>query len=319
MLGERDAGWWTIAQKELTDHLVSVRFLFLVIILGAAAAVSIYFASGAIRAQAEAASEVRSVFLALFTIQSDELPFSYVGLIGFLLPIVGIVFGFDAVNGERTGGTLSRLLSQPIYRDDVINGKFVGGLIVIAITLLTMTAIVAGVGMVRLGIAPDAEGVLRLLLWLAVSVVYVGFWLAFATLCSVAMRGAATSLLAAIGTWIVITLFGALLVSLVVGVLSPAGAGATTEQLLANARLEELLSRLSPATLFTEATQVLLDPSQRTLGVVLPEQVDRAVASTLSLPQSLLLVWPQVVALVGATVVAFALAYVAFMRQEVRA
>jgi ABC-2 type transport system permease protein len=39
----------------------------------------------------------------------------------------------------------------------------------------------------------------------------------------------------------------------------------------------------------------------------------------LPLDQSLLLAWPQVVALVALTMVCFGLGYVAFMRQEVRA
>ena len=43
------------------------------------------------------------------------------------------------------------------------------------------------------------------------------------------------------------------------------------------------------------------------------------IPSLLSLDQSFILVWPQVVALVAMTVACFALAYVLFMRQEVRA
>jgi ABC-2 type transport system permease protein len=317
-IGDRDAGWWTIAAKELTDHLVSARFTVLLIILSLVAGTAVYVASGTIRDAAEDASATQSIFLFLFTLGSDQVP-PFFGLVGFLIPVIGIAFGFDAVNGERASGTLSRLLAQPIYRDDVINGKFVGGLAVIAITLVAMTMLVAGLGIIRLGVAPDAEGVLRLLLWLGVSVIYVGFWLAFATLCSVAFRRAATSALAAIGTWLAISLFAALVVSLLAGVLAPVPTGATTDELLANARLEETLSRLSPSTLYQEATVVLLNPGVRTIGAILPEQADRAIPSTLSLDQSLLLVWPQVVALVALTTVAFAAAYVLFMRQEVRA
>jgi ABC-2 type transport system permease protein len=318
VLGDRDAGWWTIAGKELTDHLVSARFVVLLIILSIAAAATVYVASGAIREAAEAASETRSVFLALFTLSDDQIP-PFFGLVGFLIPLVGIAFGFDAINGERASGTLSRLLAQPIYRDDVINGKFVGGLVVIGVTLLAMTAVVAGIGMVRLGITPDAESVLRLLLWVVVSIIYVGFWLAFATLCSVAFRRAATSALVAIGLWIAISVFANILVSLVAGAVAAAPSGATNDQLLAAARFEELLARLSPSTLYQEATVVLLNPGVRTIGAVLPTQVDRAIPSTVSLDQSLLLVWPQVVAIIGLTVTAFAAAYILFMRQEVRA
>ena len=45
----------------------------------------------------------------------------------------------------------------------------------------------------------------------------------------------------------------------------------------------------------------------------------RAVATVLPFTQSLLIVWPQVVGLLGMTSACFAAAYVAFMRQEVRA
>ena len=56
---------------------------------------------------------------------------------------------------------------------------------------------------------------------------------------------------------------------------------------------------------------------QRLLGEY--EQAQQRIPSLLSLDQSFILVWPQVVALVALTVACFALAYVLFMRQEVRA
>ena len=58
----------------------------------------------------------------------------------------------DAINGERAQGTLPRLLSQPIHRDDVINGKFVAGLALIGLSVNAVMLVVAGIGLVRLGI-----------------------------------------------------------------------------------------------------------------------------------------------------------------------
>ncbi len=311
-------GWRIVAGKEFADHLLSARFFVLLVILGLAAATSVYAASSAIRDVAGQASGTPSLFLRSFTVAPDQVPPFY-SLVGFLVPLLGIAFGFDAVNAERAQGTLPRLLAQPIYRDDVVNGKFAAGLAVIGLILGAMTTIVAALAIIRLGIVPSAPEVVRIVAWVIVSIVYVGFWLAFATLCSVALRRAATSALVAIGVWIAITIFANLVVSLVAGVLAPAPPDATTSQLLSNAQLQELLARLSPSTLYQEATVVLLNPSVRTIGVVLPQQVDRAIPSTLSLDQSLLLVWPQVVGLVGLTVVSFAIAYVLFMRQEIRA
>ncbi|MGK6316981.1 ABC transporter permease [Neorhizobium sp. DT-125] len=40
---------------------------------------------------------------------------------------MAIALGFDTVNGECGRRTMSRLLAQPIYRDALRFGKFLGG------------------------------------------------------------------------------------------------------------------------------------------------------------------------------------------------
>jgi ABC-2 type transport system permease protein len=316
--GGRGGGWAIVARKELTDHLLSARFFVLLAVLALAAGAAVYAASGGIRDVAENAAGYPGLFLKLFTLQYDPIPFSYFGFVGFVAPLVGIAFAFDTVNAERAQGTLPRLVSQPIHRDDVINGKFLAGLITIALLLGAVTAVVAGLGIFRLGIVPSVGDVARLLVWLLAAVAYVGVWLALALLCSVSMRRAATSALVAISVWLVLVLFGSLLAQLGADVFSPVAAADPTST-LANVRLEENLARLSPVTLYDEASTALLNPDVRFVGVVTQQQVSLAINSTLSLPQSLLLVWPQIVGLVAVTVVLFAGAYVIFMRQEVRA
>jgi ABC-2 type transport system permease protein len=317
----RPGGWRAVAAKEIADAVTSGRFIVLLAILGLAAAVPVYFASGDIRDAAERASGAQAVFLALFTIGHDPVP-SFVGLIGFLAPLLGIAFGFDAVNGERSQGTLPRLLAQPIHRDDVINGKFVAGLTVIGIVVLAMTALVAGIGLLRLGIVPAIGEVERLLVWLLVTIVYIGLWLAFATLCSVLTGRAATSALVAIGVWLALTLFGTLLADLVAGALAPLSANPTIDETIAHAQAQQLLSFISPDSIFQQATAVILNPGITALSVSGPGQLiqlAQQIPSILSLDQSLLIAWPYVVTLVALTVVSFAGAYVAFLRQEVRA
>lgn len=318
------AGWRTVAAKELADHLLSIRFLILLVLLALTAVGSTYAASGRISEAAADVSGSPALFLRLFTVapESGERVPPFLTLIGFLGPLLGIAFGFDAVSGERAQGTLPRLVAQPIHRDDVINGKFAAGLAVIAMTLLSLTLLIAGIGLLRLGIVPTVEEVWRILLWLVLTVVYVGFWLALATLCSVAMRRAATSALAAIASWLVLTLFIGLLVSLLADVVSPGDQQAPLDEQLRNVRVEQQLGRISPAVLYEEATAALLTPEIRSVGVVLPTQflqIESALPNPLSVGQSLLIAWPQAVALVALTVALFAGAYVLFMRQEIRA
>lgn len=315
----RVPGWKVVAAKELADHLLSVRFAVLLVLLALAAAGSVYAAAGEIRNVAEQASGTPALFLRLFTESSGRLP-SFLTLVGFLAPLLGIAFAFDSVNGERAQGTLPRLLAQPIHRDDVINGKFAAGLAVIALVLTSLTVLIAGVGILRLGVVPSFSQMVRLLVWLLVTIVYVGFWLGLATLCSIAMRRAATSALVAIATWLVLALFASLLVGLVADAIAPVSADSPPEDLIRNRTIEQRLGRVSPAILYEEATVVLLNPTARTVGFLFLEQLDRAVlGSELSLEQSLLLAWPQTVALVALTLAVFAAAYVVFMRQEIRA
>lgn len=316
----RRAGWRVVGAKELADHLLSVRFLVLLVLVGLAVAGSVYAAASGIRDVAPEASETPALFLRLFTFApEDQRVPSFLSMVGFLAPLLGIAFGFDAVNGERSQGTLPRLVSQPIHRDDVINGKFAAGIIVIGMILAGLTVLVAGLGLLRLGIVPTADEVWRLLLWLLVTIIYVSFWLGLATLCSVALRRAATSALVAIAAWLVLTLFAGLLLGLVTDAIAPVPEQPTAEQVLRNARLEQQIGRLSPSILYEEATIALLNPEVRTIGFLLPQQVDRAVPGTLTLDQSLLLAWPQTVGLVALTMLCFAGAYVLFMRQEIRA
>jgi ABC-2 type transport system permease protein len=301
-----------VARKEFADHLLSARFAVLIGILGVAAAGAVYAASGGIRDVAPQALGVNGLFLKLFTVTTNPVPFPFVVFVGFLAPLLGIMFGFDAISGERSQGTLPRLLSHPIHRDEVILGKFVAGLAVIGLMLTALTVFVSGIGIFRLGVAPSAAEVARLVVWDVFTVIYVGFWLAMAMLVSVLIRRASTSALVTVSIWLVLVLFGSLIFQAIGSLL-----GGSDPTSVARAQLN--LSRLSPVTLFQEVSTVLLDPTQRAVGLVTYDQVDRAIVSNLTVSQSLLVIWPQIVAMVAMTCVFFATAFASFMRQEVRA
>jgi ABC-2 type transport system permease protein len=269
-------------------------------------------------------SGAQAVFLALFTIGGQNFQFLEVDrFVSIVAPLLGVAFAFDAVNGERAEGTLPRLLSQPIYRDDVINGKFLAGLAVIAVVLTSVVLVIAAFGMLRLGIVPAPTEVIRVLAWLGATFLYVALWLAFGLLLSVVLRRAATSALIAFGSWILVTIFGSLIVSIVAGIVAPLSAATTNEEALNLLGLQQAISRLLPSTLYEELTLVILNPA--VTGVSTPStlgqfvQAQQQIPSLLSLDQSLLLVWPQVAALIALIVICFAAAYILFMRQEVRA
>ncbi|MBE9513722.1 MAG: ABC transporter permease subunit, partial [Chloroflexi bacterium] len=142
--------------KELADHLTSRRFIILFFLVFLAAIFAIYIALQTIRTAVTPSSEF--IFLKIFTTSGEQMP-SFLFFLSLFIPIIGIALGFDAINSERTSGNLSRLLSQPIYRDSVINGKFLAGLAVMAMMVITVIAILAGLGLRIVGVPPNWEEV----------------------------------------------------------------------------------------------------------------------------------------------------------------
>ena len=322
------SGWLVVAGKEFADHVLSVRFFVLLAVLGLAAGIPLFLATERIHQLASQVSGAQAVFLALFIIWPQDvsifgLDVSVQGFIGLAAPLLGIAFAFDAVNGERAQGTLPRLVAQPIHRDDVINGKFVASLAAITLVLLSVVLLIAGFGLLRLGIIPEWSEVLRLIVWFMVTVAYVAVWLAFGMLLSVVVQRAATAALIGFGVWMLVAMFGRFLFNLLLGAIAPVTNSTAVDQALGLYQLHAFVLRLLPTTLYSEASSVLLNPMQTqtsvpaTLGQL--SQAQQQISSIFSLDQSLLLVWPHVVALVAMSVVCFAIAYVQFMRQEVRA
>ena len=318
------AGWTVVAAKEFGDHLLSARFTVLLVILGFAATIPMYFAADQIRSLAPQATGVPAIFLALFTVGSPDIGILRVDyFVGLVAPLLGLAFAFDAVNGERSEGTLPRLLAQPIHRDDVINGKFAAGMASIGTVIVSVVTFIAAFGILRLGIVPHGDEILRLVAWVLATFLYVAIWLAFGLLLSVLIRRAATAALVGFGVWFVVAALGDFFARLLAGLITPAAS--TFDAIAGAARIQQLIARLFPGTLYAEVSKAILDPTTNAKDVIIPstlgqyDQASQQVSSVLGLGQSLLLVWPQIVVMVALTVVCFAAAYVAFMRQEVRA
>ena len=305
-----------LVRKELADHLKSKRFLILLLLIGCTSFASLY---GAISGLSDAIqSDSNFIFLKLYTSSGSSIP-SFMSFIALLGPIVGLALGFDAVNSERSNGTLNRLVSQPIYRDAIIVGKFLAGTIVIAIVIFSTGIALGAVGMAVTGLVPDVEEVFRILIFLFFTVVYIAFWLAMSILFSVICRHSATSALASISVWIFFAIFMSLVASIIANAVYPVNDQYSAMfNSLNNYTLNQNLNRISPYYLYSEAVSTIMIPSVRSVYVVTVNQLTGAISGYLSLGQSLLLVWPHLTGLAALMLIAFGGSYVGFMRQEIR-
>jgi Cu-processing system permease protein len=127
----------TVAGKEFWDRIRNRWVLAVAVVFTVFALVIAYFGGAQ-----QGAVGFRSIE---FTIAS------LVSLVIYLIPLIALVLGFDAIVGERERGSLELLLSLPITRFELLLGKYLG----LAAALAFST--VAGFGLVAIVLAPNLE------------------------------------------------------------------------------------------------------------------------------------------------------------------
>ena len=314
------SAFYTVTKKELQDHFNSWRFLVLLLIMAAAI---VYIFLGARDIRASISGDTEFIFLSIFSSQAittstSFIPTTFIGLMAILIPLIGLILGLDAINGERSNGTLGRLVSQPIYRDNIINAKFLAGVLTIAITLITIVLLGGAMSLRIIGVAPGSEELLRIFFFLVVGIVYGAFWLGLSILFSTLFRQVAISAIVSIAVWLFFAFFYPIIFQ------SIAGAMTATDDAgyIKNTNTLIFLSRLSPIQLFQESIAVILVPITRSASqlfqLLTSDAANYFIPNPLSLVQSLLSVWPQLIITVLMTTVCFAISYIKFMFEEIR-
>lgn len=316
-------GLYAVFKKELCDHFSSYRFVILFALIAMVSFISSYMAGIHMKENLEALANTRFPFLMLFS--STGALFSMVQFVAFFGPLIGLVLAFDSINREKAHGTLIKLITQPIYRDAVINGKFLAGVATITIMLIAIVLVISGLGLTLVGIVPGIEEIWRLFIYLIISIFYISFWLAISILFSISFKSIVTSALASVALWIFLSFFVSLGASVVADSIAPVDRQKepNPEMIIKNIRIREMVSLCSPMVLYSEATQTIIDPMKKTTrSAVLMGPMEELLSSRfqnpLSLGQSILVIFPHLTALVALTLICFAISYVIFMVQEIR-
>ena len=315
---------FTLFRKELEDHFSSVRFLLISALIVMVGVIIASMVGMGIQEESKGMAKPTLLFLWLFT--STGKLFSFVQFIGFFGPLIGIFLGFDSINREKVSRTLSKLASQPIYRDSIINAKFLAGVTMITIVLVGIILIISGLGIRLIGVVPGSEEISRLFIYLIISILYISFWLGISILFSVVFRSTATSALASLAVWIFFSFFvglGAGFVADAVAPVSQSGSNVDPNVLIKHEDVQRTVSLFSPMNLYNDATTTILDPTRKTTrGVVFVGPLERLSLSRfqnpLPLSQSLIIVAPYLISIIAITFLCFGVCYLVFMRQEIR-
>ncbi|MEM2905329.1 MAG: ABC transporter permease [Candidatus Bathyarchaeia archaeon] len=310
---------FTVALKEFSDIVRGRRFIILVAVFGLLTTVAI-----------------ASVYLTV--IQSVQLPGSiamprgFLGMAGsmlagtmsFFAPIMGLALGCDAISGEKERGTLKVTLAQPVYRDTIINGKFLAALFAVSLAVLITSVADIGGSVLVLGITPGGEDAARLMLFTLFAILFAMTYYGIAAFLSTVSKRTTQSVILGVVLWAVFTFVIPIIASLIAFMLMPMSfqfQNATSpsqeemnrlvEEMRKRTAITEGVSSVTPNYHFGKISQYLLNP-YATTGVAQPAQGPVSVAI------SLMNAAPNMLVLVMATVLVFVASYIVFTRQEVR-
>ena len=123
-----------------------------------------------------------------------------------VLSALAILFAYNTISGEREDGTLKLVLSNPIPRDVLVLGKYLGGVL----SLFPIVVISFTVGVVIASASPatdfDVGDLLRLTMVLLISLLYVSICCLLGMLLSVWTKEAATTLILSMFIWGILTI-----------------------------------------------------------------------------------------------------------------
>ncbi|MFB8340143.1 ABC transporter permease subunit [Brucella cytisi] len=192
-----------IASKEIQEGLRN-RWVLATTLLLAALALSMTFLGSAPTGSSVAASKLDVVIVSLSSLTI------------FLIPLIALLISHDAVVGEMERGTMLLLLSYPISRFQLVLGKFIGQLAILAFATLFGYG-VAAVALIVTGAGVDAGSWLSLFKLIISSVLLGAVFIAIGFLASTLVRERSTAAGIAIGVWLFFVLiYDAALLALLV-------------------------------------------------------------------------------------------------------
>ncbi len=311
-------GSTVIIQKEIAENFTSKRFITTYMLIFLSSIATAFLGYQELARAGLAGFESELIFLVLFSGAASPTP-SFVYFLAILASILGIALGFDTINRELSSGSMVRLLSNPVYRDSILIGKIIGGFTTIALVLGSIIGVMVGVNILLAGFGPSPEAALRIFYFSVAAILYSWIWFSMALFFSTLFNRIATSALTSLAAWIFLSFFTAMVASVIAQVLVPITIFSPVEALIAREELRLALSRLSPTVLFTEVANALLNPQIRTLGLFYVYERDLPTPTPLTVDETLFIIWPHLAAFVAEITLFLTLAYIVFMRREIRA
>ncbi|AFK22791.1 ABC transporter permease [Pyrococcus sp. ST04] len=217
---------WNIASKELYLAVKTKRFIILLSIYLIFLGLAIYFSKNSALYESPSVGR-QSMFGASGWVYMTPVAMIFMGnsmLWIFFGSLLGILLGADSINREVRDGTIKVLLGHPIYRDQVVFGKFLGNAIALAIVVFIGFAFTIAM-MLIVGIPMEGLSVVRLLVLSLLILLYTLVFLSLGIMISSLLKSPETAIIVAIG----VAVFFAILYPIVSSMISESIVGEPPE------------------------------------------------------------------------------------------
>ncbi len=192
-----------IAQKDFQTAVRSKRFIIFGAIFVLFAVIGAYYGSSDVARSVSAASGLpdpvsHPVNYAMSVVYSYSEVF---------LSILALALSYDALTGERSGGTLVQLLIRPVKRSTIFFGKFVAYLAAVG-GLFIVTTLILYIGLSAVtGKFPSPTDADFFILSIVIILLYLTSFIAIGLLISSLTRTNLDSMLGAVLVWILLLIF----------------------------------------------------------------------------------------------------------------
>lgn len=124
-----------------------------------------------------------TMFIYLQSLTSDF--WDVVQVIGVFFPLTGIALGYDGIIKEKNSKSLNVLLTHPVFRDNIITGKFLGISITLALVVFSSLTIIEASDFLISGKVAELDSLVRLLIFGIFTFLYLLTFAAFGLFVSV--------------------------------------------------------------------------------------------------------------------------------------
>ncbi|MEM3712809.1 MAG: ABC transporter permease subunit [Thermoproteota archaeon] len=226
-----------IAMKEFSDDITSKRLwiLLAVLILFFIGGISIIPSSVTVNGKEVHLPKLTQIF------SGGIQPLMYI------VPLIGLAIGYDAISRERETGTLRILLSRPIYRDYVINGKVLSAIATLGTTLFTSVFLTVSIAIVIAGVPFSIDDFVRIFLFSIFTIIFALGYYSIALLFSTLFSKSSHSLAVNIVIWIFFSLIMPMIASFIA--FSKVGFTPGENPMEWSKKLSEEISKIAPYTL----------------------------------------------------------------------